>query len=669
MLRRIARWLSIAGALLLVLAAALVLLVRSIDPEVYKPELQQILSETLGRQVRIEGRLHFVPSLVPVVGARGLTLANARWGSQPEMARADSVEIAVDLLPLLRRSMQIERVELRGVRVLLESDGQGRVNWSTSAATRTAGEPDDAEPIALDLRRVIVEDASVVYRDGASGETTELDVDELGVKRLGSERSALQLSARLRGQAIRIEGETSSLGAALTEGAPLSFGLDVDTDGLAARVDGELHEPFRPRSPDLRASLELRSLADLASLAGRELPASKPLRVAAKLSQDEDGVFLARDLSLQLGGSRIDGQLDLRAGKRARIGGHLSSALIDLADLSISSAAASVPRRGGERRIFSDAPLPLDVLRGLDLDVSLHADRLRGFGLELAPLDAKLVAQAGRLEVAPLSGGIAGGRFDADLALDASRETPDVSLRAEGAGIVLGDLLRPLSRVEFVVGAPTQLSAKLSARGDSVRAWMASLEGELFAKVGPGRLRGRSLERLGENLLTQLVEVLDPGAKGREDTRLECAVAWLQAERGLVRADDGLALETSETNFVARGGIDLRAERLGFGFSARSEDLVDLGGGALTRMVYVAGPLSDPQLSLDPKGVAEQAALAGALVFTMGLSWVAENLMADRQPCRTLERRARQGGKQAGERLGPGRAARKTKEFLQRLLR
>ena len=79
-----------------------------------------------------------------------------------------------------------------------------------------------------------------------------------------------------------------------------------------------------------------------------------------------------------------------------------------------------------------DKPLPLAELRSLDADLRVSVAKLRtGIDTRVDDIEAEVRLSEGRLEVAPLSGGFAGGSTDLRLLLDAS-ETParfDVELR------------------------------------------------------------------------------------------------------------------------------------------------------------------------------------------------------------------------------------------------
>src|SRR5690606_17728807 len=81
-----------------------------------------------GRDFTIEGDLRGQFSLTPTVRAEGVRLANAEWAEQPAMVEIAEVELQLDLRELLGDAPTIRAIRIRGARVLLEIDEEGRFN-------------------------------------------------------------------------------------------------------------------------------------------------------------------------------------------------------------------------------------------------------------------------------------------------------------------------------------------------------------------------------------------------------------------------------------------------------------------------------------------------------------------------------------------------------------
>ena len=97
----------VAGAAVLVgIAVAALFLV---DWNSFRETVAGRASESTGRKVEIRGDLDVVVSWRPQVRAKEFVIANAEWGSKPEMVRADDVYFQIlRVLPLLRGRLEIE---------------------------------------------------------------------------------------------------------------------------------------------------------------------------------------------------------------------------------------------------------------------------------------------------------------------------------------------------------------------------------------------------------------------------------------------------------------------------------------------------------------------------------------------------------------------------------
>lgn len=166
---------------LLVLGAVALLLF--VDADVYKARLEATASEALGMEVRIGGRLGiaFFPGLL-------VTLEDVHIGNRGlEVASAKEARLGIDLLPLFKKEVRIEKIALKNLRISIERDRAGRFNFEKPEA------PEGALP-ALDWPNVSLSDGTLVYADKRYGEGFEAADCRLDAHRLrlsGGKRSTL----------------------------------------------------------------------------------------------------------------------------------------------------------------------------------------------------------------------------------------------------------------------------------------------------------------------------------------------------------------------------------------------------------------------------------------------------------------------------------------------
>ncbi len=662
MLRRIGIGVAIASGALLALVAGTALLLRALDLDRYKGSIERVLRDATGREARIEGSFELDLLPRPAVAVEGLTLANVPWGSRPEMVRVGSFEVVVRLLPLLRGRLSVRRVVLNEPRILLETDADGRGNWSFGVSeeeTKEAVGEADRQATQLGLSELRVEDAVIELRDGETGEVDTLRLESYAIRAKG-DRFRHALRGELGEQELRIEGETARL-PALLRNRRLPFALEASLGGATLALDGALERPLDGQGLSLRAEAHAESLADLSAAAGAGLPPA-PLRLALSL-EEKNRVFRVSDLELELGASRVTGSLALDvSGERPELTGALRAPVLDL-DAGDEADTSAPPAPAGDGRVFSADPLPLDGLRAVDADVTVEAERVLAGGVELEAASLRLLLRDGRLTLEPFEAELAGGLLSGRVSVDAADSPPAFALRVQGSEIDLGALVEQAAGPNVLSGGTTRLEIDLVGQGTSMRSLMASLDGRVFTDSGRAVLHDADLDRLGADVLTQVVNMVDPLAKTETSTPVQCAVLFFDLRDGIAETDRGVAVQTRKVRAVASGKIDFRQERLALGIRPESTGAVDSVAVRLASLVYLGGSFAEPEPTIDLEAAAEEAANVGLVFATFGASLLAEAVLADREPCRTARQKAREAAARA-----PGTKLRKKRGFVDDLL-
>jgi uncharacterized protein involved in outer membrane biogenesis len=563
-----------------------------------------------GRDLVIGGKIDLAVSLTPAIAIEQVSFANADWGSRAQMITLDRFEVEVALLPLLSGDIEIRRLVIVRPNILLETDAEGRANWSLEGIAETAEETvEEAEPGAETtiggmpiLHEIIIEDGLLTYRDGQTGEVMEVVLSRLTSSAKGpSQPISLNLEGTYNGAPIKLSG---SLGAPLelNEG-PFPVDLTAEAGGAVVTVAGVIAEPLTGRGIDLKISAKGESLADLGGLAGAELPPLGPYDVSARLKTDGDPVSLT-ELAVKIGGSDLAGQATLAlSGARPAISGALSSQLLDLADFAPPGDAAGEPaaEAGPESPyVFAEDPLPLDGLKAVDVDLKLNVATLRlQEKLALEDLDLTLRLAGGRLQLAPLVARFAGGSLEANVDLDGAKEVPSLVATLKGAGIDYGQLLKDME-IEDGVQGTLDLDIDLRGAGGSPRAIAAGLNGKTEIVSNEGVISNQLLKVVGVGLS----DVLGPLMGGEEDAKLNCIVSRFNIERGL--ATSVAMIFDSEAFTVTGGGIvDLKTERLELQMDTATREV---SIASLAVPFNIGGTLKSPSFTPDPVGTALGAA-------------------------------------------------------------
>jgi len=615
-------------ALVIVLGAVAILLAR-VEPSDYAALLNTRVQQLTGRSLSIGGKVRLSISLVPTVSVEDVRFANATWGSRPHMLQARRIEVVVALLPLLRGEVEIRAIEIVEPDLFLETSAAGDPNWIFETADTAAKRPaQEKSERTIGVHRVRVVDGVVTYRDGATMKDRRLEINALTVARDGE---AFKISSDARMDTVPLELLGTARRASASATAPLDIDMKLMIPGITLTAKGAV--PIGPH-PDAQRTLELRteikdwaSVAKLAHIADLKLP---PLTAATQLHVQADA-FDLRNLTVTLGKSKAAGSMRIaRMTQVPVIAASVDAPILDLAEL----LGPPVQRPRTDNRVFSDEPFDAAVLKAVNGKVDARIARLvmrDGKTFDGVSLAASL--DRGKLKADPIRLRVEGRelriRADADAS---SANSLALDLSVQGSSIPLAALASLLNASGAAVdGAPTDVNVRLSGRGRSLRALIAESGGEVRIVVGPGRVRSQSLD-FGADI-TELLNVLNPARKTDSYTELKCAVVRLPIQRGIVRVDNTIAVETSKVHMIAAGIIDLRNETLDLGFRPKAVTGMGIGLGGLASLARLRGSLSDPSVEADLGGAAAQLGLAA---ITGGLSLIAGGMLpasVPEQPC------------------------------------
>lgn len=230
-------WRKIAlgvGALVALVAVAAVVVVLVVDPEDFKPRIEAALEDATGWDATL-GAID-----VSILRGLALTIAPATLaapGGDSSQVEIGTIAVHARVLPLLRGSLEIERVDLVEPAItLVKHDAQGEyVLPALAAATETP--PAEAAPaangegleVALETLRVV--DGNLRLVDRSVTPAAEIALTGVAIE-------AKPMTGALSGSADVLGG---ALSFARRPGAPVTLTLDrVPTEALSAFLGEEI---------------------------------------------------------------------------------------------------------------------------------------------------------------------------------------------------------------------------------------------------------------------------------------------------------------------------------------------------------------------------------------------------------------------------------------------
>ena len=251
-----------------------------------------------------------------------------------------------------------------------------------------------------------------------------------------------------------------------------------------------------------------------------------PFNIQAQLS-GSDKLLELKSFSATVDQSDFTGWAKVELGKRYRVTVRLESGLVDFTRImqqakSAKKAAtgnADKGKVGGTRQaLFSNEPLPFDLLDAVDADITFNARNIkaRDAALEFGQLALRL--DAGDLRVDKLEASYRGTKFSANLNLKQAR------LRMWRSG----SWCRALTWAAFSRKLICRRTSKvrsiwprdLKSRGNSRHQLMANLDGTTGAVIGKGYVP-RFLDLLAQDLSRRVISIWGRHKKAGE---LNCGV-------------------------------------------------------------------------------------------------------------------------------------------------
>jgi hypothetical protein len=313
---------------------------------------------------------------------------------------------------------------------------------------------------------------------------------------------------------------------------------------------------------------------------------------------------------------------------------------VDLAALAPRGGKPGAGGKGGNGRLFSDAPFPLELLRTFDGAADAAIERLvLPSGIPLEKILVKAALKDGRLDIQPLQALLGGGTVGGRATLDAARSrSATLALNIEGKGISGEKVAAAMGHGGSITGGNTDFAVNLAGPGESVARFMGGANGEIRANMGQARTSGAALD-FGGDALTKIADLANPSRRTDKYSEIRCAVVRLPVRDGIATAQRTIAGETARVDVVAAGTINLRNEALDLALRSNVKEGLGIGAASLAELVRVTGTLANPTVGIDTLGSARAALSVGGAIMTGGLSLLGEAALkrgtADPHPCQT----------------------------------
>jgi AsmA protein len=234
------------AVLLLLVGAAAVWLATGFDANRYKGVAIDWMKANRNRTLVIDAPVEL--SVFPRLAVKLGKVSLSEPGRPEVFVAIERAALAVDVLPLLRGRLVVDRVEAGGVSVVVTRDAQGRRNFddlvqpAAAASAPSSGAPTGGSTNALsfDVSRIELADVRARIRDVPAGLDGEVVLNKLSTGRIADGiETPVELAAALAMKAPALKAElsgtarvTPDLGSGAVRLAALDLKLGATTAGL-----------------------------------------------------------------------------------------------------------------------------------------------------------------------------------------------------------------------------------------------------------------------------------------------------------------------------------------------------------------------------------------------------------------------------------------------------
>ncbi|MGD9088094.1 MAG: AsmA-like C-terminal region-containing protein, partial [Desulfobacterales bacterium] len=352
---------------------------------------------------------------------------------------------------------------------------------------------------------------------------------------------------------------------------------------------------------DLQSRLNGSELAEIGLMFGSDLPQLGPFDVIAKLSGSSEAISLD-PFSAMVEKSDFKGLAKVEFLKRPKITAHLESSVIDFTTLMKSfekNQQKPADKAKQKSRLFSDAPLPLDLLKKMDADIVLKARNIHAKDARLNFGHMIVKLEEHDFSIDKLEATYNETKISGNLQISAGAPT-QVATHFLVQDFNLGDFLKETGKSDQV-RAIIDIAAHGKSRGDSVHRLMANLDGAIGVVMGEGYLT-KYLDMLSSGLTQKVFQIWKPH---KAVDQIKCAAVQFDIKAG-VAASKTFIFDTQAGILAGEGNINLGTEKINFILVPKPAH-PDL---SILTNLRVSGSVIDPHVGVDKSSTLTQSAKA-----------------------------------------------------------
>jgi uncharacterized protein involved in outer membrane biogenesis len=260
----------------------------------------------------------------------------------------------------------------------------------------------------------------------------------------------------------------------------------------------------------------------------------------------------------------------------------------------------------GVPRLFPDAKLQVERVRGMDADVKFEAHAVEAGKVPMKDVSFHVKLDSGVLSIDPFALEMPQGQLSGVAHIDARGRVAKSQVDLRIRSIELDQLKGKAPDAQAPLAGVVEGRAKLEGTGNSVHQFAASADGSMTVVLPSGEMRSAFAELTGINVARGLGLLL---SKDEDRTEIRCGVADFDVQNGTAHARR-IVLDTHNMLVKGSGEIRLAPEELDLSIKGKPKKLRFL---RVRSPIQIEGHLRAPAFGIKASNTLKQGAIAAAV--------------------------------------------------------
>jgi AsmA protein len=429
-------------------------------------------------------------------------------------------------------------------------------------------------------------------------------------------------SSALPKQPVRLKASLASLAIDLNNETLQTRNLRVSSHNLTLQADIEAQQFLSKPKYQGQLSIPPFSLRELLNQLGVTLPATADTKVLQHVEllsyfQGTSKQLKLEKLHLKLDDSTLTGNVVLPKLGKPAFQYTLALDTIDadryLPPPTETKPAKAKPAPSGSGAAAATTQLPMELLRALDVQGRLKISQFKISNLRSRNIFMTTTARKGNIRLNPVNAELYNGRYQGNISMDVTGNTPRVGINESLKNVNVGPLLKDFWGDDKIRGK-ANLNAKLTARGLDPVAFRKTLNGTADFEFKDGVVKGFNLAQMGRELKALLKGQPKPKQQGPQETDFASITGSLTATNGLVQ-NKNLRAAMPYARAIGAGKAYLVNEELDYILQVKfTSKAIGQGGRTYEQMDKIALPIrfrgtfSNPSIKPDYDAVLKAVA-------------------------------------------------------------